>query len=41
MAVVGEAQIVVRAIGTRVKNDIADIFKSLDSVGSNSGKNLG
>lgn len=41
MAVVGEAQIIVRAIGTRVKADITDIFKGLDSVGGSSGKNLG
>jgi hypothetical protein len=41
MAVVGEAQIIVRAIGTRVKSDITDIFKGLDSVGGESGKSLG
>lgn len=41
MAVVGEAQIIVRAIGTRVKADITDIFKGLDSVGGSAGKDLG
>jgi hypothetical protein len=41
MAVVGEAQIIVRAIGTSVKADIKNIFDGLDSVGGTSGKNLG
>jgi hypothetical protein len=41
MAIVGEASIVVRAIGTRVKSDITDIFKGLDRVGGGAGANFG
>lgn len=41
MAVVGEAQIVVRAIGTRVKADIKNIFDGLDSVSGDAGKSMG
>jgi len=40
MAVVGDAQIIVRAITTNVASDIQNGFRGLDKIGSSAGKNV-